>query len=163
MCAEVLLLLRSRGPEKLATPVLSRVARDTARPPRWDRRSSPRARGWRGRAPGWGPGADRGGRVRAEARARGCGVGPGEAARASGGGKPGHGRGEAGPRTGRRAGEVPQRPPPPPRSRSGARRGAGAAGRGLTPSAAESAPACRPALAARRLGLRGGCRRAPHQ
>lgn len=155
-------------PEKLTIPVLSCVARDTTRPLRWERRSSPAARGWRGRATGSDPGTDRGCRVRAEVRARdlrpgGCDVGRGEVARASGGGKLGHSLEEAGPRTGRRAGEVLQRPPPPPRSRSGARRGAGAAGRGLTPSAAESAPACRPALAARRLGLRGGCRRAPHQ
>lgn len=45
----------------------------------------------------------------------------------------------------------------------GAQGGRGAAGRGLTPSAAESAPARRPALASCRLGLRGGCQHTPHQ
>lgn len=58
-------------------------------------------------------------------------------------------REEAGPGAGRQAGEALYPEPEP----VGARRGVGVAGRGLTPSAAESAPpACRPAPASRRPG-----------
>lgn len=134
-------MLRSRRPEKLATPVLSRVARDTARPhPLGQALLPPGARlagGLRYRDLA---GPRRPGRARP---GRGAAASAREAARASGAGKPGHSRGKPGRAPGAGLGSAPA-PAAPPRSRSGARRRAGGPAEGLTPSAASPAPACRP-------------------
>lgn len=110
-------------------------------------------------------------RVRAEVRARAereRGLRGGARARGRGSGR-GREGGEAAARRkrGSRAGARPGTRCRARRPLRGAGRGraggAGAAGRGLTPSAGESAPAGRPALASRRPGLLRGRRRTPHQ
>lgn len=101
--------------------------------------------------------------LREGATAPGPGCGRGREGRGAGGGERGARGEEAGPRTGAWPGTRFRARQPPPRSPAGARRRGGGGRPGLTPSAAESAPARLPALASCRLGLRGGRQRAPHQ